>query len=814
MSTTKVPLRDEHGTIVGTVGISHDITDQKIAQEKFRQVVEAAPNAMIVVNKTGRIQLVNAAAEQMFGYERGELIDELVEVLVPNNHRTDHVRRRQDYSRRPVARGMGPERELIGQRKDGGLFPIEIGLSPFESDGQAVVLSSIYDATKRKQAENSLVAAKEAAEAANRAKSEFLANMSHEIRTPMNAIIGMTELVLETKTSRTQNDYLTIVLESAESLLDIINQILDFSKIEAGRLELESLDFHLHEEVGDALKILGHRAHAKQLELAWHIDKDVPRYLRGDAARLRQVFVNLVGNAIKFTEQGEIVVDIRRQASDDSEVKLHCTVVDTGLGIPPAKQKQIFAAFEQADKSTTRQFGGTGLGLAISARIIEAMNGEIWVESDVGKGSRFHFTINVVPGNVPAEAVDLQDADLADLPIVVVDDNETNRRILTEMLANWGMDVMTAASATQAIELLENCLSPGKRPILLSDVHMPDMDGFMLAQELRASQRLKDTPIILLTSGAGPEDARRCEQLGIKIHLMKPAKQSELLAAISRAAGRTVAAKEVPSTRVDQFALPSLKVLLVEDGKANQILAKGVLKKWGHRVEVAENGAEAIELWRQQTFDLILMDVQMPVMDGIEATRRIRVLEVETDSHIPIVAMTAHAMKGDRDRCLQAGMDNYVAKPFRRHELYAVLHQLFASTGQRGEEAKHASSESSSSLIDWQQALDMVAGDAEVLDEVVTASSQELPELIDTLELSISQGDFSTAQRAAHTIKSSSRILGAQQVVDFSAEAEEAAIAEDSQRVEAAAKRLRGLITRIVAEIDAFLENSKGEYSS
>jgi PAS domain S-box-containing protein len=683
VSTTKVPLRNESGDIIGTFGISHDITEQKLAQERFRGVIEAAPNAMVVVNAEGRIQFANAATERMFGYDRAELIDQEVEVLVPDAVKKVHAVRRQDYMENPQMRTMGEDRALTGRRKDGSSFPIEIGLSPIHFDGETVVLSSIEDSTKRKQAEEALVSAKEAAEAANRAKSDFLANMSHEIRTPMNAIIGLTELLLESQPNQTQTDYLKVVLESAESLLSIINQILDFSKIEAGRLELETTDFNLHELVGDTLRILGHRAHAKQLELVWYIETDVPNRLRGDPARLRQVLINLVGNAIKFTDQGEVVVRFRHLKSEGSTVTLTCTVSDTGIGIPAAQQQHIFDAFQQADTSTTRLFGGTGLGLAISSRIIAAMGGEIRVESDVDQGSRFEFTIEFDRATTRIEDHHSQPADvseLSDLYVVVVDDNATNRRILKQILDNWGMDVTTAESASEAIERLEHSCAEGcTHQILISDVHMPHVDGFMLAQQIRSHPQLQDTPIILLSSGGHPGDVHRCEQLGIDAQLMKPAKHSELMDAIASAAGKHAHSEATEATQPpSQPPVPARKILLVEDGKANQVLATRMLQKWGHQVELAENGEEAIEFWQNGSFDLILMDVQMPVLDGLEATRRIRKMENGCSSHVPIVAMTAHAMKGDRDRCIDAGMDAYIPKPFRQQELNRVLGNIFS----------------------------------------------------------------------------------------------------------------------------------------
>jgi PAS domain S-box-containing protein len=679
--TTKIPVRDEHEQIIGTLGISHDITEQKLAQERFRRLIEATPSAMVVVDSEGKIQLVNAATEKMFGYSRGELLGQRVEILVPQAVRSQHIQHRHQFAKRPEDRIVVTDRKLTAVRKDGRELAVEIGLTPITLDGKALVLSSIYDLTAHMRAEQALIAAKETAESANRAKSDFLANMSHEIRTPMNAVIGMTELVLDSQINQTQRNYLNIVLESAESLLSIINEILDFSKIEAGRLEFESIEFDLYEELGDTLKTLALRAHSKHIELAWHIEPNVPRYLVGDPTRLRQVLVNLVGNAIKFTEQGEVVVTVRNNSIEDDQVTLQLTVRDTGIGIPAEKMEQIFVPFEQVDTSTTREFGGTGLGLSITSYLIRAMQGRIWVESQPGQGSQFHFLAQFGIGT-KQDASPTEAADLSGLSVLVVDDNATNRLILANLLDGWGMNVLVAESAGEAIELLEQCSAQGESlPLLLSDVQMPHEDGFMLAKKLRSDPRFKEIKIVLLTSAGRPGDAERSKQLGISVHMMKPVKRSELHDALTHVCGRQPQLSVPPQSAAEATAMRPLKILLAEDGKANQVLAMGLLKRWGHQVDVAEDGQQALELTANNRFDLVLMDVQMPVMDGLEATRQIRERERETGAHLPIVAMTARAMKGDRQECIDAGMDQYVAKPIRKQELAAVLSQLFDADG-------------------------------------------------------------------------------------------------------------------------------------
>ncbi len=670
-------IQDASGRATRMAGSITDVTDQKRLQQRFELTVQASPVALLMVDASGRIVLANRTAEALFDYPQDALIGQPVETLVPDEFREWHIALRDSFFAAPNARVMGANRRLLAQRRDGSRFAVEVGLGPVETDDGLFVLCGVSDITDRIRAIAAIEEARQAAESANRSKSDFLANMSHEIRTPLNAIIGMTELVLQGELQPSQQEYLTTVLESGESLLSIINEILDFARIEAGKIDLVEAPFDVRETFGDILKSLAFRAHCKTLELACRVADHVPEFLQGDPVRLRQVIVNLVGNAIKFTEEGEILVHVDCQSSSDSELVLHVAVSDTGIGIPADKLASIFEAFNQADTSTTRHFGGTGLGLAIACTLVEMMQGRIWVESTLGHGSTFHFTVTLQAASPAEKKQPLADVGvLRGTGVLVVDDNATNRHILKLIVTKWSMKPQCAGGGEEALMLLRQNHRTGQPlPLVLTDINMPKMDGFALVEQIRQDPLLADARVIALTSGIRADDAQRCEQLGISVHLMKPVKQAELLnALLSVVAG--VGTSNADATRAAEASRPaarSLRILLVEDGLTNRKLAQGLLERRGHEVAIAEDGQQALDCLEDHGFDLILMDVQMPVMDGLDATRAIRERERLSGVHVPIIALTAHALKEDRQRCLDAGMDGYLAKPIRAKDLYETI---------------------------------------------------------------------------------------------------------------------------------------------
>ena len=658
--------------------------NRELSQERFllTTLLDQSPDFIYFKDRDSRFLRVSRALAAHFGLPQADAARGLSDFSVfPENLAAQF---RKDETRIMETGQPILDKEESQHNSSGQLRWLSTTKVPLR-DEEGSVLGTFgisRDITSRKQAELQLAEAKSAAEAANRAKSDFVANISHEIRTPMNAIIGLTELVLETELGEPQSEYLKMVLESGESLLALISDLLDFSKMEAGKLELDHVPFDLREMIGDALKALAFRAHAKGIELACRICPELPEQLVGDPSRLRQVIVNLVGNAIKFTDAGEVVVELSAEETTRDRLCLHATVRDTGIGIPPEHQATIFGAFQQADSSSTRRFGGSGLGLAICTRLVDMMGGRIWVESEPGQGSRFHFVAIFSRSDNGADLT--PSTTLIGTPVLVVDDNESTLIILDEMLSNWGLIPTCARSADEALAAARRAYDEGMPfPLILADGSMPETDGFEFARRIRKDRELNSRIVLMLTSGCSPSDLTRCRELGADAWLLKPAKHSELSDTIFRTLGvrrgGSTASPTPPSPSSGR--LPPLRILLVEDSLVNQKLAEGLLTRYGHEVVVASNGQQAITCFESEPFDLVLMDVQMPEMDGMEATKVLRSRQCDSFRRTPIIAMTAHAMKGDRERCLEVGMDGYVAKPIRAAVLFHAIAKVLEAQG-------------------------------------------------------------------------------------------------------------------------------------
>ncbi|HXX44612.1 MAG TPA: response regulator [Candidatus Acidoferrales bacterium] len=771
------------------------------SEKKYKQVVENAAEVIYTTDAKGNFTYGNTAGLRVAGYSLEELqrLHSLNLVLPEHRQRVISAYAGQFRQRRPTSYVEFPFLSRSGEEIWFGQ-----NASLVVEGGKIVGLHIIArDITERKRVEGELLRAKEAADAANKAKSEFLANMSHEIRTPMNGIIGMTELTLDTTLTSEQREYLDMVKASAHSLMTVINDVLDFSKIEAGKLEVEMADFHLQQGLGETLKAMAFRAHQKGLELAWRVGPDIPQTLRGDIGRLRQVLVNLVGNSVKFTERGEIVVSVEKEAEDASGITLHFQVRDTGIGIPKDKQQIIFDSFTQVDSSATRKYGGTGLGLAITSRLVQLMGGRIGVESEEGRGSTFHFTVRLGLAEQPDQPAVVSDQSLvAHLPVLVVDDNETNRRILLEQLSRWGMrpeaaDGGTAAFAALLAAHLEN------RPfrLVITDMRMPGMDGCALAERIRATTAIADTPILMLSSAGLPGEATRCAEVSVSAYLNKPVQPSELLDAIMNALFTPGTEKEIPAPDADAAVAGAegQRVLLVEDNAVNRRLATVLLQKHAYKVIAAENGQEALDILERERIHTILMDVQMPVMDGFEAIRAIRAREQTTGAHMPIVALTAHAMKGDRERCLAAGADEYVAKPIRIAELLEAMNRAAAARiappAQSRAELLPA--------LDFEAALARVDGDRLLLEELCRLFGEECTRNLSSLEGAHEACDAQTVAALAHAIKGAAASVGAYRLSRAAFELERSANARDAANCGRLVNQLRAEFSRLKPELEA-----------
>jgi PAS domain S-box-containing protein len=803
-----------------------DLTERKVAEEALAQerrlletLMNNLPDAIYFKDRDSRFLAINAGLGKRHGLTNpSDAVGKTDFDFFTREHAEQAFRDEQQViiTGQPIVNVEEKETWL-----DGSVTWVSTTKMPLR-DPQGRIVGTFgvsRDVTERKRAQEELRKAKEAAEAANRAKSEFLANMSHEIRTPMNGILGMTELALDTNLTREQREYLTMVKASAESLLGIINDILDFSKIEARKLHLDAVDFPLRPHLEEVMQGLALRAQQKGLELACRVAPDAPESVCGDAGRVRQVLVNLIGNALKFTAHGEVVLDVRPETRTEKDICLHFSVRDTGIGIPQEQQQSIFDAFTQVDHSTTRRYGGTGLGLTISSQLASMMGGRIWVESEVGHGSTFHFTARFgMTGNGAPPPPPAQPAHLHGMAVLVVDDNATNRRILEEVLAHWRMRPRAVGGGAEALAVLSEAAAAGEPyPLILLDGHMPETDGFTLAARIQADPALSGATVLMLTSAGQPDDVERCRQLGIRAYLTKPVRQSELLESILSTLGSAPLHGRLDAA--GSTAAPGsrpLHVLIAEDNAVNQQLALHLLRKNGHTAVIVNTGREAVDALAKQGFDVVLMDVQMPEMDGFEATAEIRRREEGTGRRTPIIAMTAHAMKGDRERCLAAGMDGYVSKPIQTRELYGAIaalappHPSRPPSGpgnQYAADADHSPAGDGGALIDQAEALARVGGDWDLLKSLMEVFFDSYPAQLTQLHEAVGRGDAATVYRLAHTLVGAVGIFGARSAVEAATRLEAmgregrlAGAEEAWQRLDAAVSRMRPALIAMTAE--------------
>jgi PAS domain S-box-containing protein len=809
------------------LSVVRDITEREqaivalqAAKDYAENLINSSLDMIVSVDTERRIIAFNKAAQQVFGYQADEVLGQPVHLLYADPGVGTGIHRHT------LTNGyyMG---EITNKRKDGTLFESYLSASVLrDSQGQVIgVMGISRDITERKQAEAALQASKEAAEAANRSKSEFLANVSHEIRTPMNGILGMAELALGTELSVEQREYLALVKASAEALLGVINDLLDFAKIESGKLVLDPREFALRANLNEAMKTLAVPAYRKGLELVYEVQPDVPDGLIGDMGRLRQIIVNLVGNAIKFTAEGEVVLRIALQQGANCQspspagdtvntCALHVSVTDTGIGIPAAQQQAIFKPFVQADGSMTRRYGGTGLGLSIATQLVVLMDGHIWVESTVGTGSTFHFAVpfGVQPGQSPALPVA---AVLHGLKVLVVDDNTTQRHLLQSLLGSWSMRPTLVESGPAALEALRYA-DQMEQPfaVVILDAYLPGEESFAVALWLRQQPALATTPLIVLTAATQVGGRQHWQELHGAACVTKPIAPADLWEAVHQA---LVCAKHVTPAS-PQHTTPeaqdgrSLRVLLAEDNAVNQRLTMRLLEKRGHTVTVVQDGAEALAAMRRQTFDVVLMDIQMPYMDGLETTQTIRAREQDTATRVPIVAMTAHAMQGDRERCLAAGMDGYVTKPLHPTELFEVIASLTATAAHLPEASP--APEGEQDILDRRTLWERVAGDADLLREIIELFLTDCPERLMELHEALTHQDCPALARAAHRLKGALGNISANHALAAVRRVETSARAGDVHAATEALARLEDELARLTPLLAVFTGDGQAVVTS
>jgi two-component system, sensor histidine kinase and response regulator len=806
----EVPLENQPNSLLY---IFRDITRQKNAEDEilkqkefFESLFQYNPVAVVILDLEENIKSVNPAFEVLFGYAGAEVMGKKLNPLVA----PDNLEEASAYTQAVIAGGTvhGLAKR---QRKDGTKVDVEFAGVPVIVEGEKQALLVIYHNVTE------LVEAKRLAEQADRAKSEFLANMSHEIRTPMNGVMGMLELLLDTPLNSEQKDFVSTARDSAEALLGILNDVLDFSKIEAGQLTIDEIEYDLRSTVEGVAHTLVSRAENKGLELACLIDKDVPNRVLGDAGRLRQVLINLVGNAIKFTHEGEVVIRVMVQSKNDDHSTLRFLVTDTGIGIPVDRQKAVFERFVQADSSSTRKYGGTGLGLTISSQLTKMMGGDIGLESEPGKGSTFWFTL--VVGNVKESVMPFLalPQDLIDVPVLIVDDNFTNRTILEKMIRGFGCNAFAVASGKEALNILHS-FSELNKPfqLVLLDMQMPEMDGEEVLSSIKTDPELKNTTVIILTSMGQRGDAARLEAMGCNGYLLKPVRQKELFGALLNILGRNKQSDE-SKTKMSLITRHSLKeqqrgvthILLAEDNATNQKLAIRLLQKAGYPVDVVSNGQEAVDAVQKMDYKMVLMDVQMPEMDGFEATKKIRELDPKY-INLPIIAMTAYAMAGDRERCLEAGMNDYLSKPLNVDELFKVIEKYSGSSREEEENKDTLSSLNdllvkSENLFDLEKALPRFGDDLPTFFELLGEFLVHIKVSISEMETALLSNDIKKIHFISHSIKGAASNFEAKTISAPAFELEKLT-AEDSLK---GSYPLIAEIKKQAALVEIFYQNNK-----
>jgi PAS domain S-box-containing protein len=789
-------LRDESGRLRGFSKLTRDITERKTtveklrqSQEQFRALLESAPDAVVILEAEGRIALVNVQAERLFGYRRQELVGQFVASLIPAAGPAELAGQAPWYTSM-AERGSGIE--LTCLRKNRGEFPAEVSVRQIQTADGVWVVMAVRDITERREAELSLIAERQKAEAASRIKSEFLATISHEIRTPMNAILGMSDLLWESNLNSDQRQYVEVFRRAGASLLALIDGILDLSKIESGRFELERIEFNLEEIIEEAVELVSAKAYSKGLAVLARVSPEVSHYRIGDPARLRQILINLLGNAVKFTESGEVILTVQPGSSGDP-AEIRFAVSDTGIGIPPDKLDTIFEDFVQADSSTTRKYGGTGLGLAICWRLVNLMGGRLVAQSELGKGSTFQFAVKLPPAAARAQ-ISQEMRDFHGCRALIIDHNATNRLILRETLSSWGFACVEYGSAEEGIRDYAGCCA-SRQPysLVLVDHHMPRIDGFDIAARLRSFNA--DPPIIMLPSDIRPGDATRCLEAGFAGHAVKPVKRSELLRLVCKAMKSEE--KQEPSRPYQPPLVPpkvaaqdGLRILVAEDSADNRLLLRAYLKGSPHQIMFVEDGRAAMEQFSSPKFDLVLMDVSMPVMDGLSATRAIRALEKESSlPHTPIIAITANARPEDIDQSRESGCDAHLSKPISKQRLLTAIEAYAKSSMAPGTSASSPAiiPDSGPIIVEIPEGLDEIAGE-------YLALRKHEASLLEELRIS---GQFDRIRVLAHNMKGTGASYGMPRLTELGAAMEIAAKQSDAETLTAQIANLRTYLARV-----------------